>query len=287
MRKPLQIAMVLAVLCSPARAASGDRIAMRLFNEGRFAEAAELFTEPAWKGIAFYRSEQHWRAIEAFLRAGDAASTFNLGNAYVQLGYLELALQAYLQVLSVNPDDQDAAANADLVRQALAARDRNGQGGIRPKAEAVDQLETEKEKQNGPSGEGEQGKAEERRSDGENLGATETADRAETTGNQGGGGGSEGAQKKSPATDDNDASAKGHASDEETGGPSGGASASNDVQDGSAVGRRAELEAQQATAQWLNGIVDDPGRFLKARIDLEARRRAAAGIEVKSAEDEW
>lgn len=287
MRRLLHSLLLLGVLSGAALAASDDRIAMRLFNEGRFAEAAELFTDPAWKGVAFYRSDQHWRAIEAFLRAGDSASAFNLGNAYVRLGYLELALQAYLQVLSVSPGDQDAAANADLVRQALAAREKSGQGGLEPKAEAIDQLEAKKNDDNGPSGEGEQGKAEERRSDGENLGETEKADSAESAGNQGEGADAGDTQNNAPASQANDASAKGQASNEEEDGPSGGASASNETQEGLAVGRRAELEAEQATAQWLNGIVDEPGRFLKARIELEARRRAAAGVKVESGENAW
>jgi len=96
--------------------ANDNLIAHRLFKQERFAEAAEIFTDPSWKGIALYRSAQWWRAAEAFIRADDPQSLHNLGNTYVKLGFYELALEAYLAALKKQTDFEDARFNADLMR---------------------------------------------------------------------------------------------------------------------------------------------------------------------------
>ncbi len=54
-----------------------------------------------------------------------------------------------------------------------------------------------------------------------------------------------------------------------------------------AAGMRTRLEAEQATRQWLNRIVDRPERFLKARIELEARRRKESGTAPETGADAW
>jgi hypothetical protein len=67
------------------------------------------------------------------------------------------------------------------------------------------------------------------------------------------------------------------------GGSTGAGMESSDI----AVGARNRLETDQATEQWLNRIVDDPARFLKARIALESRRRAASGNQAPATSDPW
>jgi Ca-activated chloride channel homolog len=282
------LVLTLLVATAGAHATPDDRIAHRLFAEGRHAEAAELFTSPAWKGVAFYRSDQYWRAVEAFLRAGDPASTYNLGNAYARLGYFELALQAFLGALSADPSNADAAANADLMRSLIAARERSGAAGVQPQAEAIDRIESRREEERGAAGDGETGQADKRESEGNREDARESEAEPEASGNQSAGDGGDGADPGTPEGDAESGEAEGEpGADETEATASASARAGGEADSGKASGLRARIEADQATEQWLNRIVDDPGRFLKARIAQEARRRAAAGTAVRSETDAW
>ena len=114
-------ALVLATLGmpTPSGAVDDDLLAHELYRQGRTAEAAELFTDPAWKGVALYRSGQWWRAADAFVRADDPLSAHNLGNCYVKLGYYALALGAYRRALAADPALEDARHNAALMVRLL------------------------------------------------------------------------------------------------------------------------------------------------------------------------
>ncbi len=72
----------------PAMAADDNLLAHRLFEAGDFVRAAEIFTDPAWKGVALYRSDQWWRAAEAFVRANDPVVGFQSGKLLRQAGLL-------------------------------------------------------------------------------------------------------------------------------------------------------------------------------------------------------
>lgn len=285
------LVQILGVVLAGAAQADDDAVAHRLFEEGRYAEAAELFGDPAWKGAAFYRSDQYWRAAEAFLRAGDPRSTYNLGNAYARLGYFELALQAYLGTLAADPSHQDARFNADLMREALGNRDSSGQQGISPQAQAIDEVEaTGKEDE----GAGEPGEDDGRREQGMPAeapppagGGREEKNASTDSGGDGTGGGKEEEMREGEAAARSvDGTASG-AEQEATDRPAGGRSGDERSPESETAGMRARLETEQATEQWLNRIVDDPGRFLSARIALESRRRRASGTAVETEDDAW
>jgi len=282
------ICLAALLMASPAARADDNAVAHRLFVEGRFAEAAEIFTDPAWKGVAFYRSDQFWRAAEAFVRADDAVSVYNLGNSYAQLGYYELALEAYLMVLARQPGFADAASNADIMRALIAQKGRDGQAGAEPHARKIDELDTGKDgKAQGASQQGDDGKSADQPGKSEPSPDRSAADRQA---------GSQSSQSRSSAGTKRDGEAGADADSNATGTPgdreptqqaSGGSAATDATASDEAAGARTRLEADQATEQWLNQIADEPARFLKARIALEARRREAAGTAPPAGGDEW
>lgn len=284
----LAIALTALLFAAPALAAEDDAVAYRLFSEGKFAEAAEIFTDPAWKGVALYKSDQYWRAAEAFVRAGDPRSAYNLGNSYARLGYFELALDSYLRALSLDPGLADAAFNADLMREALARRDDQGQQGIQPQAREIDRVEAPRDKDgNSSDDDGESGAADERNNTGSDGQTNQTEAPPEKSGSDGGDG-----LGGDPRTDDTAADAnnvRGEAGErsEMDAGSGGSEATGSDEATAQAAGMRAKLETEQATEQWLNRIADTPADFLKARIALEARRRAAAGAAVATEADAW
>ena len=80
--KPIRIIFFVLLSTAFSQSHANDNIlAHRLFEEGNYVQAGEIFTDPAWKGVALYRSSQWWRAAEAFVRANDAVSAYNLGIA--------------------------------------------------------------------------------------------------------------------------------------------------------------------------------------------------------------
>ena len=69
--------------------------------------------------------------------------------------------------------------------------------------------------------------------------------------------------------------------------PASGAESNDESVDSESAGIRNDLEATQATEQWLNQIQHNPERFLRARIRLEQQRRLAAGVTAPAGGSEW
>ncbi len=282
---------VLLTLALVANAEGNDnRIAHELYQQQRYAEAAEIFTDPAWKGVALYRSAQWWRAAEAFVRADDADSLFNLGNSYVQLGYYELALDAYLAAIDKQSDFSDAHFNADLMRELLSSNeDGESQIHTRPGTEEIDQLESDDE----DAGTGKEGEEKTNEKPDEAQGN----DRAGKTDNRGpnpdataGGDSDESGSDETPGVDEPDDGGNVQGTESEPTQDQAPASASegkNETPADVSAGLRAKLESEQATEQWLNQIQHSPAKYLKAQIELEAKRRRAAGQAPPAGGSQW
>jgi len=264
-------------------------LAYRLYAEGRYEDAAEVFTDPAWKGIALYRSSQWWRAAEAFVRSDDPLSAYNLGNCYVQLGYHALALDAYLRALAGDPTLEDARHNADLMRQVLAAEDEGRErSGRRDAEEEIDRLDTESEEE--PPGRGgggdrdsEAGTGDERERGARAAPSSPGDAPMDETGVERDG--------TPPGDEDQDGAGgavRGASAEPDDAGRASGTSESDTIGEHSdAAGSRAALESAQATEQWLNRIRHDPARFLDKRIRLEMARRRAAGQAAPAGGSGW
>ncbi len=96
-----------------------DQKGARAFAEGRFAESAEHFEDPAWQAAARYRAGDFAGAAETLAAQPDAAALYNLGNALAKAGKLEEAVAAYDRTLAAAPKDEDARFNRDLVKKLL------------------------------------------------------------------------------------------------------------------------------------------------------------------------
>ncbi len=276
---------------SSTKAANDSLLAYRLYTQGNYAQAAELFTDPAWKGIALYRSSQWWRAAEAFIRANDAVSAYNLGNCYVQLGYYALALEAYQQALAIDPLLEDAQHNADIIRQILSNDEEDEQrSGRQSSANEIERLESENP-EDASQGEG----GEQQGEKGENAPGESSDDGTESMGSeqdaQAGLGGetSEDSQRPEDPQGEGSGAIDGQAAmpDQQTGRPSGGSETTEPLAEAAAAGVRSTLETEQATTQWLNRIQHHPKEFLQRRLKLEQQRRRAAGQSAPQGGSTW
>ncbi|AJR05596.1 VWA domain-containing protein [Photobacterium gaetbulicola] len=105
-----------------------DGLGYELFEQDKFAEAAEQFSSPQWRGAAQYRAGDFEGAIETLSPLSDQQSQYNLANAYAQKGDLDQAEALYQSILDKNPDHQDAKKNLSLVQALQQQQEKQQQG---------------------------------------------------------------------------------------------------------------------------------------------------------------
>jgi len=133
-RKTIKLIVVLAILGSTgavyARWIRSGRSFVDLFltrdQQGRYyfgkrqyAEAAERFEDPMWKGLAYYAAENFDAAIGHFARVPTAEAIFHLGNAYAHSKQYVRAVESYGRALELEPDYADAQFNRDWVQKII------------------------------------------------------------------------------------------------------------------------------------------------------------------------
>jgi len=96
-----------------------DQQAQKQLSEGNAVYASQLFKDPVWKAVANYRAQEYAGSAEGFARQEDTKSLYNLGNALARLGKFESAIHAYEQVLEINPNNEDAQYNRDVLKELL------------------------------------------------------------------------------------------------------------------------------------------------------------------------
>ena len=104
---------------------SKDQQAQQAYKKNQFEQAAKLFENPDWKAAAHYKAGEYDKALENYVpkpelgNERNATIFYNQGNALAQSGQLEQAIKAYEKALTINPDDNDAKYNKELVEKAL------------------------------------------------------------------------------------------------------------------------------------------------------------------------
>ncbi|WP_455207843.1 vWA domain-containing protein [Kaarinaea lacus] len=88
-------------------------------EQGDSKTAAELFTDPQWKGAASYRAGDYQKAIESLNGLQQPDALYNKGNALAKAGDLQQAIEAYDEALKINPGHEDAKYNRDLLQRLL------------------------------------------------------------------------------------------------------------------------------------------------------------------------
>lgn len=96
-----------------------DYKAQDLYNQGKYQEAAPLFSQPLRKGIAYYKSDNYYDAITAFSKDSSAQGQYNLGLAYYKVGELQLAAMAFKNAESLNPNMKAAVTNLEITQKLM------------------------------------------------------------------------------------------------------------------------------------------------------------------------
>lgn len=126
----VRVAMLLvcikAIAPIPATAAeaadmwlTADQQGRLAFERGDFTSAATHFSDPMWKGVAFYRAGRFQDAADAFAAVDTAESWFDQGNAFAHLGKFEEAVAAYGKALEKRGDWPEASADLAIAQRLL------------------------------------------------------------------------------------------------------------------------------------------------------------------------
>ncbi len=94
-----------------------DQQGMQSFEQEKYADAAQQFDNPMWKGSSAYKNGNYEQAIEHFSHLDTVESNYNLGNALANAGKTQEAIEAYEKALEKDPQHADAAANKALLEQ--------------------------------------------------------------------------------------------------------------------------------------------------------------------------
>jgi len=232
-----------------------DQQAQRLLEDGEAADAAQLFRDPRWRAVANYRAGDYGGSAAGFGNLDDEESLYNLGNALAKLGELQSAIDAYDEVLELNPDAEDARYNRDLLQDMLdQQQDSQGEQGNQENSsesgggaqQSEGQSEADQSGQEGqtgdPGAEGEQG---------DSVRDEETANQEDLEAMQ---------QELERAAQE--AMQEAAEAQEQEG-----------MTDEQMEAMRRAQEQQQAMEQWLRRIPNDPGGLLRRKFRYQYQRQ--------------
>jgi len=92
-----------------------------LLQRGDYLEAATRFSNPMWKGMAYYYAEDFKLAAEYFSRVDSEAARFNRANALAHSQNYVLAVRLYDKILQANPGHAAAQKNRQIVQSIIDA----------------------------------------------------------------------------------------------------------------------------------------------------------------------
>lgn len=106
-----------------------DQQGHRLFERGEFAEAANRFTDPMWRGVALFRQGEFKESSGIFAGMDTAEAAFNHGNALVMQGQYDAAVERYARALELRRDWADATNNHEIaLARAAMLKQEGGEG---------------------------------------------------------------------------------------------------------------------------------------------------------------
>lgn len=263
-------------------------------DAGDTEQAAGLFDDPQWRGVAQYRAGNYEAAVDSLNGIETADAFYNKGNALAKLGRTDEAIAAYEQALKLDPRHEDARYNRDLLlKQQQNAQQQSNSQQNKGNRNNQDQQSDSQQTQDGQNGQDQQNAGRQNPQQGDDSGdqspdASGQQQSAQQQHNQSG----------QQANDTGNASTENQAGDQNNPGQpeqNAGRKSSQDEDEASdntgqpgpdqkdeSTPRQAQGIAgsgeepdpkQQATEQWLRRIPDDPGGLLRRKFLYQYRQQ--------------
>jgi len=252
------VALIFVVpLPQPAHAASWDDLwlnkdqrAEKALEAGNPGDAAALFENPDWQAVADYRAGDYAGSARGFAENSDTRNLYNLANAMALQGELDSAIDTYEHVLEIEPDNEDAAYNLELVKSLKDQQEQEQQN------QGDDQQSTEN-----PGGEGEESDAESQADQQGEEGESQSEGEPQE--------GDPSASQDEMSEEDMKAlqeELRKAAEEAESGEPP------QQMSEAELAELRQQQEQEQAMEQWLRRIPDDPGGLLRRKFRHQYQR---------------
>lgn len=236
--------------------------------------AAQLFRDAHWQAVAAYRAEDYAAAAAALAEPDTATQAYNRGNALARAGDLDAAIAAYdqaAQLLDAAPTEvpadlpADIRHNRELVKRLREQQsDSEGDPSSSEPSPAGQDNPQSSQQDNAQSQDG-QGQ-EQTQSDPSQSGQPSDPTQRDK---------GESAESESDGASDSDAAA-----DDSTPAQTTDTEPGETTPDDPAVRQaeaREQAEREQALAQWLRRVPDDPGGLLRRKFQREQQRRSIQG----------
>jgi len=238
-----------------------DQQASKTLQQGDASAAAQQFKNSEWKAAAHYKAGEYEQAIESLDGINTPDALYNKGNALARAGKLPEALQTYDEALKLDPANQDAEYNRELVEKQLEQQQKQDQQ-QQNSDENQEQSEQEKQQDSSDQQQGSQDKPENQDQSGEQQ---------EQEPQQGEPSDEEQEQQKSEAQKSDEEEQQESSSSEEK-------AEEQDDSEQSQTAKPEELTEEekneaQATEQWLRRIPDDPGGLLRRKFKYQYQRQ--------------
>jgi Ca-activated chloride channel family protein len=252
------VALIFIVpLPQPAHAASWedlwlskDQQAQKALEAGNPGDAAALFENPDWQAVADYRAGDYAGSAKVFAENSDTRNLYNLANAMALQGELDSAIDSYEQVLEIEPGNEDASYNLELVKSLKDQQEQEQQN------QGDDQQSTEN-----PGGEGEESDSEsqpdQQGEEGESQSEGEPQE-GDPSGSQ-----DEMSEEDMKALQEELRRAAEEAEPGEQ---------PQQMSEAELAELRQQQEKEQAMEQWLRRIPDDPGGLLRRKFRHQYQR---------------
>ncbi|MCK4710015.1 MAG: VWA domain-containing protein [Gammaproteobacteria bacterium] len=114
-------------------------------QQGDAEKAAELFNRADWKAASHYKAGQYEQALEQLSTVKSVEGSYNQGNTRAKMGRLEEALESYDEVLKQQPEHEDALFNRKLVEDALKKQQQQDQQNKDGEKSSEDQQQSEQD----------------------------------------------------------------------------------------------------------------------------------------------
>jgi Ca-activated chloride channel family protein len=228
-----------------------DQQGQKQLRDGNPAEAAELFEDSEWRAVAGYEAGAYADSAAGFAERGDTRSLYNLGNALARQGEFETAIDAYEEVLELEPDNEDAAYNRDLLEQ-LMSQSQQEQQGEGEQQQSSDQSGSESQQSGGENSSEQQNQEDSSQSDSES-GEQNASQREQEMSEE---------DMKALQEELQRAAEEAEQSEGE----------SRQLTPAELEQLRREQEQQQAMEQWLRRIPNDPGGLLRRKFRYQYQR---------------
>jgi Ca-activated chloride channel family protein len=227
-----------------------DQQAQRQLQDGNADDAAALFENPEWQGVAQYEAGAFAESAARFAEQGDTRNLYNLGNALARQGELESAIDAYEEVLETDPDNADAEYNRDLLEKLL-------------EQQAEQEQEGGKQESSNQSGDQNQQSDNESSSDSEN---SENSSQANSESDE-----QDGSQRDQEMSEEDMQALQEELQRAAEEAEQGDQKTQQLTQEELEALRRAQ-EQHQAMEQWLRRIPNDPGGLLRRKFRYQYQR---------------